>query len=508
MSESPKVAVIGAGNWGMNHVRVFHRLGALGAVVDASEETRGFVEEKYGDVPVYADYRAVLADPAIAGVVVATPVPTHYSIAADALRAGKDVLVEKPLTRSVEEAEVLLGLAKASDRVLMVGHLLLFKPAVQKLIESIKSGLIGDLCYIEMRRTKLGRVRRQENVLWSFATHDIAVLLEMVGELPQSIWAGGQAVIQPQVEDNVHLSLMFFKEIQAHIQVSWLWPEDERRTVVVGSEGMLTYDEHEDRLWLHEKGVNGDLEVWEKELKELPFEKGDALEGEARHFLYCIKERKQPLASGNKGLEVVKILKEAGEAMKKWKKSHSDNLANEYEKEYFVHESAFIDEGVKIGKGTQIWHFCHVMPEAEIGERCKLGQNVFVGRKVRIGNNVKIQNNVSVYQGVTLEDDVFCGPSMVFTNDLNPRSVYPKGADNYVPTLVKKGASLGANATVLCGVTIGENAFIGAGAVVTKDVPDHAVVKGNPAKVSGWACECGRIFRNKNQLSLCGCSTG
>lgn len=158
--------------------------------------------------------------------------------------------------------------------------------------------------------------------------------------------------------------------------------------------------------------------------------------------------------------------------------------------EYFVHESAVVDDGARIGKGTKIWHFCHVMPGAQIGERCSLGQNVVVMPGTRIGNNVKIQNNVSVYQGVTLEDDVFCGPSCVFTNVMHPRS-HVSRKDEFEKTLVRRGATIGANATIVCGTTVGEYAFVGAGAVVTSDVPPFALMVGVPARRVGWACQCG-----------------
>lgn len=167
---------------------------------------------------------------------------------------------------------------------------------------------------------------------------------------------------------------------------------------------------------------------------------------------------------------------------------------------YFKHESAYVDEGCVIGDGTKIWHFCHVQSGARIGSNCVLGQNVNVGNNVVIGNFVKIQNNVSVYEGVILEDYVFCGPSMVFTNVLDPRSKYPQvGSKFYIRTLVKEGASLGANSTIVCGHTIGRFAFVGAGAVVTKDVPDFALVVGNPARIVGWMSEAGRklIFDDK-----------
>jgi len=158
--------------------------------------------------------------------------------------------------------------------------------------------------------------------------------------------------------------------------------------------------------------------------------------------------------------------------------------------DYFAHESSYIDDGCQIGAGTKIWHFTHVMARARIGTRCNIGQNVVIAPDVVIGDNVKIQNNVSVYTGVVLEDDVFCGPSMVFTNVVNPRSHVPR-KDEYRQTIVRRGASLGANSTIVCGYTIGRYAFVGAGAVVTKDVPDYALVVGNPGRIAGWMCTCG-----------------
>lgn len=170
--------------------------------------------------------------------------------------------------------------------------------------------------------------------------------------------------------------------------------------------------------------------------------------------------------------------------------------------DFFVHESAYVDEGAQVGAGTKIWHFCHVMPGAVIGRDCTIGQNVVVMNKVRVGDRVKIQNNVSLYEGVTLEDDVFCGPSMVFTNVINPRSHVARRSE-FRPTLVQRGASVGANATIVCGVTLGAYCFVGAGAVVTKDVPAFALVTGVPAKRTGWVCSCGVVLRGAGPQYTC-----
>lgn len=174
------------------------------------------------------------------------------------------------------------------------------------------------------------------------------------------------------------------------------------------------------------------------------------------------------------------------------------------ERQYYIHESSYIDSDVQVGKDTRIWHFCHIQNGAKIGEKCSIGQNVYISSNVRIGNRCKIQNNVSIYEGVELEDGVFCGPSMVFTNDLTPRAEYPKGRAGYKRTLVRTGATIGANATIVCNHELGSYCTIAAGAVVTQDVAPHALMAGVPARRIGWVCKCGQVLDTKLHCVSCG----
>jgi UDP-2-acetamido-3-amino-2,3-dideoxy-glucuronate N-acetyltransferase len=233
--------------------------------------------------------------------------------------------------------------------------------------------------------------------------------------------------------------------------------------------------------------------------KPVEFDFTEPLRNECQHFLDCIQSRQTPRTDGAEGLRVLSVLQQCQQAlegknanaeMPSAKLAEQPGTEAPKDSPYFAHESAFIDEGVEIGEGTSIWHVSHVLKGSRIGQNCKIGQNVVIGPKAVVGNGVKIQNNVSVYEGVTLEDGVFCGPSMVFTNVFNPRSEIPR-MHELKTTLVKRGATLGANCTIICGTTIGRYALIGAGAVVSKDIPDYALAVGVPARVTGWVCACG-----------------
>lgn len=491
-----KVGLIGAGAWGRNIARVLYQQGVLGAIAEVRTETHAELRKLYPDVPLFPCHEDLLASD-LPAVVVATPAATHYALVKAALEAGKSVFVEKPLALSLAEGSELVALAERAGKVLMVGHLLLFQPAIHWIKEFLDREGLGQIFSFYQERLNFGRVRNVENALWSLGVHDIAVLLFLIGEDPDQVVAHGQCALQPEVEDDVHLHLRFPNGVQAHLHCSWLWPEKRRRLTIIGAKGMLVYDELQGTVTFHRKIVDPGLATVD-EGSEVVFQNyGEPLSLELAHFLECVREKKTPLSDGKSALAVLSVLEEASRQMEK-------KVAA---KEYFVHESAYVDPGAKIGRGTRIWHFSHVMEGAEIGENCTLGQNVFVAKNVKIGNNVKIQNNVSIYEGVILEDYVFCGPSCVFTNVKTPRSAFPRNrSEDYIPTIVKKGATIGANATIVCGVTIGEWAFVAAGAVVTKDVPPYALVAGVPARVIGWACQCGVRLKEEGQAFICpGC---
>jgi UDP-2-acetamido-3-amino-2,3-dideoxy-glucuronate N-acetyltransferase len=240
------------------------------------------------------------------------------------------------------------------------------------------------------------------------------------------------------------------------------------------------------------------------EAQTVAIEPVEPLRAECQHCLDCITTRRRPRTDGDEGLRVLRVLQQCQEALevRPFLSAAPSPKTIPPARPYFAHESAFIDEGVEIGEGTSIWHVSHVLKGSRPGKNCKIGQNVVIGPNVVIGDGVKIQNNVSVYEGVTLEDGVFCGSSMVFTNVFNPRSEIPRMKE-LKPTLVRRGATLGANCTIVCGITIGRYAFVGAGAVVTKDVPDYALVVGTPAKITAWICECGVKLNVKGAKAVC-----
>lgn len=493
----PRVAVVGAGYWGKNLVRNFYELGALSHICDSDAERLQAFTRQYPSVRVTGVFSDVLRDPAIKAVAIATPAESHAVAVRESLLAGKDVFVEKPLCLSVRDGEELVALARKQRRVLMVGHLLWYHPAILKLKELIGAGELGRIQYIYSNRLNLGKIRREENILWSFAPHDISVILGLLNEMPDGVRAQGGNYLHEQIAD-VTISLLSFPSgVKAHIFVSWLHPFKEQKLVVVGERKMAVFDdlEKKDKLLLYPHSIDwkNNIPIANKaDAQPVELDTEEPLRSECRHFLERVADRMRPRTDGEEGLRVLSVLQRCQEALARetYCQEKQEPQVQPTQRKYFAHGSAFVDDGVEIGEGTSIWHTSHILKGSHVGKNCKIGQNVVVGPNSTVGNGVKIQNNVSVYEGVTLEDFVFCGPSMVFTNVFNPRSEIPR-MNELRPTLVKKGATLGANSTILCGITIGQYALIGAGSVVTKDVPDHALIVGNPGRQTGWMCVCG-----------------
>lgn len=507
------IAVVGAGYWGKNLVRNFSELGALKAICDEKPASVKQMQQLYPSCDFIYSFKDVLARKDIPAIVIATPAETHFELAHEALLTGKHVFVEKPLTLSEKDADNLIVLARKNNLILMVGHLLQYHPAFIKLKELASHGDFGRINYIYSHRLNLGKIRREENILWSFAPHDISMILSLAGEEPESVIATGGNYLHKKIADVTTTHLEFSSGLKAHVFVSWLHPFKEQKLVVVGDKKMAVFDDTlpwEEKLLIYPHHVDweNNIPIPTREVPEkvsIPY--AEPLKVECEHFLDCLMNNKPALTNGEEGLRVLKVLNASERSLnenglriilnnEKVLISGNNETSN-------IHPTAEIDDGVEIGARTRIWHFSHIISGSKIGTDCSIGQNAVIGPDVTIGNGCKIQNNVSLYKGVTLEDNVFCGPSSVFTNVINPRSEI-KRMSEIKPTLLKKGATLGANCTIVCGHTIGSYAFIGAGAVVTKDVPDFALMIGNPARQKGWMCQCGYRLNEKMKCPECG----
>ena len=497
------IALIGLGYWGKNILRNLYEMRGLHTACDEDHEIIKEREEKFPGVNYTTSFEDVLKSPDIKAVAIATPAATHYDVVKQSLLAGKDVFVEKPLALTVKEGEELVALASKKERVLMVGHILQYHPAVIKLKEIISAGEIGKIQYIYSNRLNIGKLRIEENILWSFAPHDISVILYLLEEEPVKVSAFGGDYLNKGICDTTMTVLEFKNQVKGHIFVSWLHPYKEQNLIVVGSKAMVVFDDmREEKLFFYPHSIEwkeGKIPVAQKaEYRLIQYQKGEPLKLELNHFMECVLERKRPRTDSEEGLKVLKILDWAenylsGSNDADFKKKHQN---------YYIHESACVDENVTIGEGTKIWHFSHIIKGSSLGKKCVIGQNVSIGPEVSLGDRCKVQNNVSIYKGVTLEDEVFCGPSCVFTNVYNPRAFIERKHE-FMETTVKKGATIGANATIVCGITIGKYSMIGAGSVVKSSVPDYTIVAGVPAKQVGWVCNCGTTLKFNDNYALC-----
>jgi UDP-2-acetamido-3-amino-2,3-dideoxy-glucuronate N-acetyltransferase len=308
-----KVAVFGYGYWGRNLVRVFHELGVLDAVCDTQPDALAEAGQRCPGVRLESDFEKLVNDPTVGAVAIATPAETHFRLATMSLEAGKDTFVEKPLVLRASEAEKLIALAEERGRILMVGHLLRYHPAILKLKELCEAGELGRLEYVYSNRLNLGKVRHEENALWSFAPHDLSVLLYLFDSLPLQVSAVGGTYLQPNIADVSVSNLLFEGGARAHIFVSWLHPYKEQKLIVVGSKKMAVFNDTaaSDKLVLYDKTismVNGNFQTRPPAATPVAINNGEPLRNECQHFLECVQQRSTPRTDGREGLRVLLVL--------------------------------------------------------------------------------------------------------------------------------------------------------------------------------------------------------
>ncbi len=501
----PLMAVVGIGYWGKNLLREFQSTGRVKSFFDENPELSARAAAQYPGLRRAASLEEILTDPDIRAVAVATPAATHFELGLKVLEAGKHLFMEKPLALSSGQGRRLAELAGQNGLILMVDHLMLRHPAYLEMRRLAETGALGRILHINSRRMNFGKIRQEEDVVWSMAPHDLAMIMGLMGRPPQSLSAQGNAWVTPGLADAAEIHLDFGAGADAQISVSWFYPLKERRLVVIGDKKMAVFDDLEPwptKLKLYDHRVNwaGQRPVAEPaDPQAVDLEMVEPLKTKCLDFIKALDKTSRPPDDAAESLAVLGAL----EGLTRSMRNNGRLEAPGETEDFFIHPTSQVDPGALVGKGSKIWHFSHIMEGSELGENCNIGQNVVIGPRVKIGRGVKVQNNVSVYEGVTLEDDVFCGPSMVFTNVFNPRADIVRKSE-YRPTVVRRGASLGANATVVCGHTLGAWCFVGAGAVVTKDVPDYALVVGNPARPAGWVCRCGGKLPSDLICPACG----
>ena len=310
---SPRICVVGCGHWGKNLVRNFHQIGCLSGFYDELPERRQSFAAEYPDAHAYGDFTEVLEDPRLDAVALATPAERHASMAIAALNAGKDAFVEKPLALTPEAGAEMVDASRLSGRLLMVGHLLLYHPAIHVVHRLLASGELGRLEYIYSNRLSMGKIRTEENALWSFAPHDISVILHLTGHLPVQVSATGGAYLQPNIADVTISNLLFDRGARAHIFVSWIHPYKEQRLVVIGSKKMVVFEETRptDKLLLYEKQIawkEGVFQATQSQGTPLSYDPQEPLRLECQHFADCVRTRQQPLTSGESGVRVLQVL--------------------------------------------------------------------------------------------------------------------------------------------------------------------------------------------------------
>ena len=355
------IAVVGAGYWGKNLVRNFSQLGSLVAICDARKELKEIFQKQYPQTFFTNSFSDILSNSSVKAIAIATPEETHYDLVKRALLARKDVFVEKPLALNLKEGKELANLAEKRKKILMVGHILRYHPAVNKLKELINQGALGKIQYIYSNRLNIGRIRSKANILWNFAPHDISIILFLLDEFPGVVFSTGGSYLQPKVFDVTLTSMDFPSSAKAHIFVSWLHPYKEQKLIVVGNRKMAVFDDvSKEKLFLYPHKIEwlGRVPVAHKanaEIVSLSME--EPLKLECQHFIECIEKRLTPKTDVQEGLRVLALLQASQDSLEKKEKIFLSQVGFSENLTFYSHPTSIIDEDCEIGQGTKIWHF-------------------------------------------------------------------------------------------------------------------------------------------------------
>lgn len=466
------VGVIGAGYWGKKITNEYYLLSQkgfsikLGGVCDSLDSSLDGYREKFGIPLLTTDYIKLLHSPDIDAVHICTPNQTHYKICRDALDCGKHVLLEKPMTLDPKKAYELVDFAGKRGLVLSVGHIFRFNNALFELRKRIKEGYFGDIHHLRLQWTTLMEPPMNRDIIWDLAPHPFDIINYLLDDWPVKLRCISHSC-KKNLSELAYIDVALSRGVTAHIELSWLLPGKARRVSVIGSERIADCDTLNQNVAIYDAVSSFELEV----------DVNNTMEAELKHFIDSISNNGlgngfKVKNSGILGAKVVELLEHCNRSVEE-----NDRVDVSSDPQRDIRYSILKD--VDVGEGTRIYDQVNLY-KCKIGRNCKIDAFVYMEEGVKVGDNCKIRAFTFIPTGVTIEDDVFIGPNVSFTNDKYPRS---RGEWSLLPTLVKRGASIGANSVILPGVTIGEKAMIGAGAVVTKDIPDNVKVAGNPARI-------------------------
>ena len=468
-----KVGVIGAGYWGKKIINEYYLLSQkepyvkLVGICDSLDSAFNGYREKYGIPLLTTDYLKLLHSSDLDAVHICTPNESHYQICIDALEYGKHVLVEKPMTLSTKEAYELVNLAEKKGLVLSVGHIFRFNNALFELRKRIDEGYFGDIHHIRLQWTTLMEPPKNRDIIWDLAPHPFDIVNYLLDDWPVKLRCISHSH-NTSLSELAYIDVELGGEVTAHIELSWLLPGKTRSICIIGSERIADCDCLNQKVSIYEEDSSFELDI----------DVNNTIETELRHFIDSINNNGlnngfKVENSGVLGAKVVELLDLCSSNVEEKDWVDVSNDGSQQKTNYSILKDVDVGEGTKVYDQVNLY-------KCKIGRNCKIDAFVYVEEGVTIGDNCKIRALTFIPTGVTIEDDVFIGPNVTFTNDKYPRI---KGEWALLPTLVKRGASIGANSVILPGVTIGENAMVGAGSVVTRDVPDNAVVAGNPARI-------------------------